>query len=221
MSRSDSNPIIDDGAPTSTGGIIEAAALCDALDIVLHVEKRRSIDMHGWGDKCSDAKLICCSWKLTVMYVANNPVTLYFHLFEGSSPLIFGMDVRRYSDTCNRVQHTTITFTRPADTQEHKMYTYFATDAGENIRLRLEIVPHTASTHITMMSTHIDRCELNMAKRIHRFGHASTSDMQDLMSCTSFDPAKVEEVCHTVFIPVKYAPQRGARRANEKYRQHT
>lgn len=41
MLRTDPNPMLDDGEPTSTGGIIDAARLCDALSLQLRLGEPR------------------------------------------------------------------------------------------------------------------------------------------------------------------------------------
>lgn len=64
--------------------------------------------------------------------------------------------------------------------------------------MRLDIAPHIKIMTHTMLAAAVERRELNMAKRIHRFGHASASDMQNLMEGASFEPAKVTEACRTV-----------------------
>jgi len=78
VSRPDPNPIVGEGAPKSTGGIFDAAALCDAIGIMFDVDKPRDRYMHGWGDKCTDAMMILCSWNLTLMDIHGYPVTLTF-----------------------------------------------------------------------------------------------------------------------------------------------
>lgn len=50
VASAEPNPIIDNRAPTSTGGIRNAAALCDRMGIPLHVKGQRTTYMHGWGE---------------------------------------------------------------------------------------------------------------------------------------------------------------------------
>lgn len=132
VGRTDPNPIIYEGAPRSTGGLLQARALCDAMGIELQVEKPREYYVHGWGHNCSDAKSICCSRNLTVMDSNSHPVTLSFDLVDDNSPLIVGMDFRQYSDTWNMHTPSTMTFRRPHDVRVYKMYTYIADDEEGN-----------------------------------------------------------------------------------------
>lgn len=61
----DSNPIFDEGAPTPTTGIHNAATLCDILGIPLILDAPREQYEHGWGQECHDARLITATWTLT------------------------------------------------------------------------------------------------------------------------------------------------------------
>ena len=64
--RADINPILDEGAPTSTGGIINATQLCNYLGIPLTLRTPRDEYHHGWGQNCSDARPIVHTWDLTI-----------------------------------------------------------------------------------------------------------------------------------------------------------
>lgn len=61
-------------------------------------------------------KLDCCSWYFNLIDINNRPVTIVFDLANGSSPLIMGINLRQYSDTCNTKQPSTITIRRQTDT---------------------------------------------------------------------------------------------------------
>lgn len=199
MKQPDPNPIIDEGAPTSTGGMTNAARICDMLGIRFEVQEPRSHYMHGWGIECSDAKPIKCTWGLTVMDTRNLPVTFTFDLVEGDSPLIVGLDFKQYADTYNRDEPRMVKFKRPHDVHVYTMYTYIAKDLTGNMRLRLEIVPHEMSSISTLMTTTDKRRELNMAKRIHRFGHASAGDMIAMMKNTGYNRKKIKDACDKVY----------------------
>lgn len=178
---------------------MNAAAICNLLGIPFVVQAPRAEYMHGWGTDCAGARPIKCTWEITVMDAANWPVSLIFDLVEGKSPIILGMDIKRFSDTCNRTTPTTIKFKRPEDVRVYTMHTYIAKDQMGCERLRLELVPHQKSTMTTMMSASDRNRELHMAKRIHRFGHASASDMIELMKPTGYDVDKIREACNRVY----------------------
>lgn len=196
--RPDPDPIIDEGPPTSTGGMINAAALCDQICIALHVENPRAQYLHGWGEQCKDTKPIRCSYSLKITDASNWPATLTFDLVNGISPLIVGMDVRHYPDTCNRKWHHTISFKRPYDTRDYTLYTYIGDDDTGNRRLRLEITPHADTAVSTIMGNAHSRRERNIAERIDRFGHAAAAEMRELLSGTDLDEAKLRKACEDV-----------------------
>lgn len=124
---------------------------------------------------------------------------LSFELVDGISPLIIGMDVRRYSDSTNRESPHTITFQRPHDTTPFTFNTYIADDDGGNPRTRLDIAPNKTTTISSLMSNIVKRKELNLAKRIHRFGHSSVSDMMDIMTDANLDTEKLRHACQKVY----------------------
>lgn len=178
---------------------MEAATICDLLGKPFEVHPPDEVYMHGWGSECAGARQVKCKWELTVMDNADWPVTLKFDLVEGRSPLIVGMDVKKFADTCNRATPSTLTFKRPNDVRVYQLYTYISNDATNNPRLRLEVVPHEKSCITTLMSATHKRREMSMAKRVHRFSHASVNDMVRLMAPTGFDKAKIFEACSKVF----------------------
>ena len=95
----DPNPILDEGAPTSTGGIENATILCDILGIPLSLEPPWERYYHGWGQDCLNAKMTVCSWTMTVQDTRSKPTSFTFDLVEGNAPLILGMDIRQYTNT--------------------------------------------------------------------------------------------------------------------------
>lgn len=165
------------------------------MGITLTVDAPRNTYMHGWGTKCSDAKPIRGFWKITIMDVERYPVTFEFDLVEGWSPLIIGLDAAQYANTCNRTDPTTFSIKRPQDRRVYTLHTYTARDQQNSNRLRLQVVPRSNTQIRAMVTTTGSNRELNMAKRIHRFGHASAKDMEDLMRPMKFDQGKVREVC--------------------------
>lgn len=197
--RPDPNPIIDEGAPTSTGGMRNGAALCDQMDIAFQVDKPRASYLHGWGDKCADAKTIGFSWSTTIMGANNWPETLTLDLVDGESPLILGMDVRQYSDTCNQMYPSTIAFKRPHDKRVYTLYTYIANDETGNKRLRLGIVAHGQSTVSSLMANTQPRSELLTVKRLHRFGHGTAHEVREFLKDANLDQDKVSEACDKVY----------------------
>lgn len=195
---SDPNPILDSGAPTSTGGINQATAICDALGIALALEPAREIYFHGWGATCSDAKPIRCSWTLTVLDAEGKPLSLTFDLVSGDSPLIVGLDVTQYTNTMNLSRPRYVTFHRPEDKSPRRMLTY-VDDFDDQARLRLEIIPHKKSTITSLMANIMSRPELCVAKKIHRYTHATSDEMKDLYKGAGILTTKLSEAFDKVY----------------------
>lgn len=122
--RADRNPILDGGAQTSTGGIEEATALCDALDVLLVQEPPRDNYLHGWGMHGANARPIVCTWTLAISDAYGNPKAIPFDLLHGSSLLLIGFDVRRFADTLNIPEQSVLSIKRPMDIKERVIHTF-------------------------------------------------------------------------------------------------
>lgn len=181
--------------------MINAMVLCDQPGIPFTVDRPRAQFLHGWGDTCERAKPIRCSWSLTVMDANDWPVTLTLDLVEGISQLIVGMDIFSFisSDTYNRTWTHSINFKRPHDVRVFVLYTYIADDESGNRRIRLQIVPHSRTSVQKLLADTHTRRELNMAKRIHRFGHETADEMKRLLWRTTIDKRKVSDAYETVY----------------------
>lgn len=103
-----------------------------------------------------------------------------FDLVKGSSPLIIGMDINKFSNTSNMGNEKTIEFKRPQDTQKRKLITYIGQDRQGDERLWVEIAPHVQSTVVTIMANIKKRPELNIVKKVHRFMHGNSSELSRL-----------------------------------------
>ena len=176
----DPNPILDEGAPTSTGGTENAATLCDILGTPLVLESPRDRYYHGWGEECLNPKLIVASWTLHVQDVEGKPTAFTFELVEGTSPLILGMDVRKYSNTFNLSDQKYIEMRRPTDSAPRTLFTYIVPNDD---RLRLEVAPHplaTVSTLLGNVHTTAKRTPLVFCKRIHRYTDAHPDELRNI-----------------------------------------
>lgn len=172
MLLSDPNPILDKGAPTSTGSIEETTVLCGILQISLVLEPPRDRYMHGGGDQCLGAKMIICSWSLSVMDINGLPTTFNFDLVQGSSRLIISMGVKAYCNTFNTPEQKKIQMKRPGDKSERISHIYLV---PEDKRLRLALAPHPLAKVDTLLSkvSSPRREPLVLCKKIQRYTHAS------------------------------------------------
>lgn len=191
--------MLDEGAPTSTGGVIDAMRLCDALARPLNLRAPREEYSHGWGTNCADAKKIKWSWDLMVEDMDGKPTMLTFDLVEGRSPLIIGLDVKRHADTMNRAETPSIVFRRPCDTSDRSFYTYIAKDGDGNDRIWFEIVPNMGTTSASLMGNTVGRREVGMVKKVHRLTHATSEEMKRLFKDARMGNRKVCEACDKVY----------------------
>lgn len=196
----DLNPILDDGALTSTSGIENATALCDALCIPLDLDPPRAHYFHGWGDTAENAKPFIATWTLVINDIHGRPTSLQFDIVEGTSPMILGLDVRKYCNTMNRTNPPTVCMKRPMDVQERVFFTYIAADDDTNERLRVDLVPHRESTMTSLLGTtkHGLRIDKNAIKKIHRFTHASADEMKSILKDADKLSPELSDACDMI-----------------------
>ena len=151
--------------------------LAEDLGIPLNLKPPKESYWRGWGDECTNAKPIIATWTFTVLDIYGRPTTLSYDLTEGRAPLITGLDVKKYSDTCNLSDPPFVKIKRPSDNAPRYFYTYLV--EGDD-RLRLELVPHRKSTVKTLLgkvqNLSIEK-PLHLAKKIHRYTHATADEM--------------------------------------------
>ena len=194
----DPNPILDEGAPTSTGGIENAITLCDVLGIPFEIDPPRERYYHGWGDQCLGARITICSWTITIHDIHGKPTSFTFDLVSGSSPLILGQEVREYCNTFNLTNQRYIQMRRPHDDAYRYLYTYLVPSDG---RLRLDLAPHPLSTKRTLLGnihTSAKREPLAFSKRVHRYTHATAEEMKLLCKEADMLDKKLEEAIEQV-----------------------
>lgn len=76
-------------------------------------------------------------------------------------------------------------------------------------------MPRNHTSIESMMANISSRHELNLSKRVHRFGHASAKDMKDIMASRGMDAERVSTVCETVYEACAICTATG-RQANKK-----
>lgn len=197
--RPDLNPILDEGAPTSTGGLLNATQLCDRLGIDMHLEAPQEVYRHGWGHEGSNAKDIIYTWRLTVNDIYEKPTTFSFDLVDGYSPLIVGLDLKQHSDTINRCKRKHIIFQRPYDTSPRTFYTYLSQDEGNNDRLRLNLIAHKNSTYKSLLGRKGKHIDANAIKKIHRFTHATAKEMKSILTDAGIQDKHIHDICDRVY----------------------
>lgn len=192
------NPILDEGAPTSTGRIMDANWLCGALSIPIKLQSPRSEYNHGWGTEFLNSRPIIASSHLTLHGIDKLLTTLIFDIKSRTSPLILGLDVKRHSNTFNIDYPSTITFRRPTDDCPRRFITYISTDEHGNDRIQLEIVENSHSTYSSLLSNTIGRTDMSIAKKIHRYTHATSSEIARIFEDAGKLTEKLSSACDQV-----------------------
>lgn len=80
--------------------------------------------MHGWDLNCADARPIINTWYLMASDRNGRPETFTFDIMDGKSPLIIGLDLKRYAITDNLASTPCIRFERPQDSEDREFITY-------------------------------------------------------------------------------------------------
>ncbi len=166
------------------------------MELVL--DPPRELYYHSWGCVGADPKPIVATWTLVVQDSGNRPTAIKFDLVNGESPLIVGLDVKRYSDTINTTKPSWIEFKRPSDTAARRFFTYIDEDEQQNGRLRIEIVPHKNSCYRSLLGIVAKKADKNSLKRIHRFTHASAKEMKTILKDAGMLNPELEEYCEKI-----------------------
>lgn len=137
----DPNPIIDEGNPTSTAGIESIIRLCEILDRDVILDKPRARYRRGWGPAASDSAEIVASWCLYLQDMKQKTVAIIFDVTEDNSPVVIGMDIKKFSKTDNLSNPPHMMIRRPEDKGKRFLETYIKEDDPLKTRLRLLVTP--------------------------------------------------------------------------------
>lgn len=170
----------------------------------------------GWGENGANAKPVLYNWTFVVNDIMSVPTSFSFDLVQEKSPLIIGLDQKKYSDTMNQQQPTTIVLNRPQDIKQKTFFTYLQHDDHGNARLRLELVPHKRTTRKLLLAIKGRNVELNAIKKLHRFTHASASEMNQLLEDANVSDHATMELCRKVFKACDVCAQTGRPSAKKK-----
>lgn len=138
-------------------------------------------------------------WYLKTMDRNSKPTVIPFDKVERDSPLILGLDVKRFLNTFNLSKPTEIMIKRPTDKQQRELLTYIGKDENGNLRTWIDIAHHPKTTVKSIMATETKRNTLNKVKKTHRFKHASSIHMVNLLKTAGYNDEKLTEVCENVY----------------------
>lgn len=198
---SDPNPIIDEGNPTSTAGILSVVKLCDILGREMSLEMPRARYLRGWGPNSSDAVERVAAWTLYLKDMHGESVALTFYVTIDGSPIVIGMYIKRFTVTDNLVSPPQIKMERPSDKGTRRMETYMRTDEPLQIKLRLLVVPDRCTKELIGKTRKpLNIRPLTLSKRIHSMKHAHPSQMMRICEEAGWMCKELEDAIKTVSI---------------------
>lgn len=169
----DPNPIIDEGNPTSTAGYSSIVKLCDVLNREVELDEPKALYQRGWGPAASDAASVIAAWRLHMQDVNRKPVVIVFDVTNDNSPIVIGMDIKRFTTTNNLSKPTFMYMRRPGDRGSRCLQTYLSGDGPLTTRLRLLVAPTGLSLALMGGARKPEPIRpMTLAKRIHSMTHA-------------------------------------------------
>lgn len=182
----DPNPVYDPGSPRSTAGILSAARFCELLEIDLEILPVRTEYMHGWGTDGLGAEPILASWELTTIDAEGKSCSIEFDVLTGSSPIIIGLDIGKFSIQNNIAPAPFLYFQRPSDSTPRMFNTYITAYPSSPLceRIRVSIFPKPQTCMNALVSSSLlhrtSRAPKVTAKRLHRLTHAPAEQIKSI-----------------------------------------
>lgn len=122
------NPILNSGAPTSTGGVYYTLLLAELDGIHLARSRHKALYGRGWGIDCGSDREIRYTWHLTFVDMKYPPTTLPIDPINKTSPLIIGLDLKKHPITANIERIHWINFVKPEILKMRSFPPYLAAD---------------------------------------------------------------------------------------------
>lgn len=195
----DPNPIIDGGCLKSVGSIQAVGALCEAMGIDMVLRPLTGAPfLHGYGPKCSDAKITMAMWDLDVTDLTGTRVKIPFYVTEGDGFLLLDNEVVHGSDLMNSLNLMVIPpGVGNLSTKKLWFQTYHDSMTMEDANQRrtyLNIVPSKCSSFksffssvrsfVTLQPRYKDysdgRTAKRFARKLHGYSHLTYEDMVTL-----------------------------------------
>lgn len=192
MLHTDYNPILDDGAPTSTAEMMSATRFADLLEATFELEAATTKYSRGWGPNCSDSILTLGCWRMVTNDQNGKATALMFDVFAGNGSVIFGLDVKRYCDNININNQNILRRLRPEDKTEKLFHTYITADGSGNDRLRIELLPHLKTQACNYMSKNTVGKEKVLETKIDRVTYASKNEYRQLLRAAGIRNEQLE-----------------------------
>ena len=193
----DPNPILDQGCPRSVGGIESAKNLCNHLNILFKLEPLDCTPfLHGYGEKCSDAKVTIGIWRLPIVDQDGVSTSIPFYIVPGHGILLLGNEVCSQSNILGPRDLIEVPSGVLSD-DCHYFFTYSEV-AGPKVtkgkRTYVSVVPSKVGVFRSLLSFHSfttspsslkERLKSKVAARkfaakLHTYSHLRAEDMQTL-----------------------------------------
>lgn len=97
----DPSPIIEKVNTTSTAGFHSILSFCELSGMSSKLLPAKYAYKRGWGPTGAPGSPVIAAWELMVQYMDEKPVEICFDVTQDDSPIILGMDVKRFSITTN------------------------------------------------------------------------------------------------------------------------
>lgn len=149
--------------------------------------KMRGIDSH-----CSNMVLNSQRRRETAENVTARPD-------ERNFSLMIGMDIKRYSDTLNRMVPPFLLFKRPTDLEAHTFHTYISEEKDGNTRLRIALATPERST-VTGMAVNITKCmPINMNNKLHRVTYLTGQRIEEMLKYGTYLNPGLRKACEQIY----------------------
>ena len=138
-----------------------------------------------------------CIWTLPVLDLNGLATSFTLGIVQGNSPLLVGLEVRKYSNTFNLQQDKCIIIQIPTNEKTRRFSSYVERDpmAPANGRRRIVLIPSPNTSVRPLMSSLTQRRKssaLVFAKQVHRLTHAPPEDVTTLRSDAKYTSPKAD-----------------------------
>lgn len=184
----DPNPIVDVGCPRSVGGIESASSLALALGINFQVEELDCEPfMHGYGEKCSDARITIGIWSLPLTDPSGKSFMIPFYVTKGDGVLLLGNNVLQNA-VINGADNFILFPPNTFRNQEEEVSIPTFTTTDNNNRTHLHLVPSSPSEFKSLLSHCVQgkdsrpygKSSREFANKLHLFTHMNLRDSINL-----------------------------------------
>lgn len=97
----DFNPILNEEVSTFTGDIHNATKLAGALRLNFDLQPVSQPYLFGWDYCGANPKKVIFNWTFTINDIMSTTTEFSFDILLGFSPIIFGLDQKKYSNILN------------------------------------------------------------------------------------------------------------------------